>query len=51
MKAILELDMPVNCIECPLCIFGYCAPLNGKKRNVDILDRRMPECPLKPKEE
>lgn len=46
MKAILIIDMPVNCIECP-CFYDYlyCQAKDG----VDVLGEERPrECPLKP---
>lgn len=48
MKAILEIEMPSCCNECPLHKFAqgdYCQPT---KKLIDYLDEVQEWCPLKP---
>ena len=52
MKAILVIDMPSNCAECPLCDYEYneCKGKNITPK-VWVSDERQPWCPLKPYDE
>ena len=47
MKAILVIDMPENCRECPVQSCGFCQAKDGGKFICDI--KIKPDwCPLKP---
>lgn len=49
MKAILVIDMPSNCDECPLCDYEYneCKGKTDIKPKVWVSDERQPWCPLR----
>ena len=47
MKAILVIDMPGCCAECPFCVSTYCVP-NAKEMGIGMIHiGRLGECPLK----
>lgn len=53
MKAIIEIDLPSNCHECPICVEDYDNLYCGLSREVvsdfwaGEFNRRPPHCPLK----
>lgn len=45
MKALLVIDMPNACHECPMCHFELCDIIGDVDEEIDAVDDR---CPLKP---
>lgn len=45
-KAILVIDMPTECVECPLCSDGQCDALGIYMENV--FNQKHERCPLRP---
>jgi hypothetical protein len=48
MKAILEMVMPENCMQCELHMRGIC--VKTSKDMLDYTDSRREDCPLKPQQ-
>lgn len=48
MKAILVIDMPKNCAECPCCYGYYCPHLEREMGLWAIRTGKPVDCPLKP---
>lgn len=44
MKAILVIDMPTVCVECPLCSDGHCDVLGVDLE--DVFNQKHERCPL-----
>ena len=48
MKALLVIDMPKSCFECPMLNkYGDCVLYKGDRGYIGLYTRR-PNCPLKP---
>lgn len=48
MKAILVVEMPNNCEECPCCYGFICSPLAREMGIWGIHNGKPTDCPLKP---
>ena len=48
MKAILVIDMPNSCEECPCCYGFTCSPLDREMGIWMIKHGKLIDCPLKP---
>ena len=48
MKAILVIDMPNSCEECPCCYGFTCSPLDREMGTWMIKHGKLIDCPLKP---
>ena len=46
MKAVVIIDMPTECVECPLCNDGQC-DVQGKYLD-DVFNQKDERCPLRP---
>ena len=46
MKAVVIIDMPTECVECPLCSDGHC-DVQGKYLD-DVFNQIDECCPLRP---